>query len=142
MIYDKIENIERYLFLNKIKEFDITKAQDGKFEIDGDLFFGIGLKYTTKNEIDCLWESHKKYLDVHVILEGEEFVNVSDGSQMKVTKEYDETGDYMLHSGVKQQQIHLKKGSFLALFPNEVHQTAVYVDKVDSLSKVVFKVLL
>jgi biofilm protein TabA len=142
MIYDKIENIERYPFLNKIKDFDFKMAKDGKFEIDGDAFFGIGLKYDTKNEMDCLWESHKKYLDVHVILEGEEIVNISDSSQMNVTKEYDDTGDYMLHSGIKQQSIHLKKGSFLVLYPNEVHQTAIYVDKINSISKVVFKILI
>ncbi len=142
MIYDKIENIKRYPFLNKIKDFDFKMAKDGKFEIEGETFFGIGLKYATKNEMDCLWESHKKYLDVHVILEGEEIVNISDNSQMNVTKEYDETGDYMLHSGIKQQSIHLKKGCFLVLYPNEVHQTAVYFDKINSISKVVFKILI
>jgi biofilm protein TabA len=142
MIYDKIDNLKRYPLLSQISEFDFSLIKDGKNEIDGDLFFGIGLKYETKNAEECIWESHKKYLDVHVVLEGEEIVNISDFSSMEITKPYDEAGDYMLFYGVKEYSVCLKKGSFLVLYPNEVHQTAVMLNEFSNVRKIVFKVIL
>lgn len=142
MIYDNIEHLKRYPFLEKVKNFDFDLVKDGKFEIEDDVFFGVGLNYKTKPEIDCLWESHKKYLDVHVILEGEEIINVSEISQMEISKPYVADSDYMLFNGIKEQSIHLTKGSFLVLYPNEVHQTAVMIEHESAVKKVVFKLML
>lgn len=139
MIYDKLDNIDRFDLLNQVNEFDVSNYQKGKFEISGNDFFGIGLEYETRNETDCLWEAHRSYLDVHCILEGEEFVHVTDITNTTVTKEYDPEGDYTLFSGKKEHAIHLKKGMFLVLYPNEVHQTAVVAETVSSVKKIVFK---
>ncbi len=140
MIYDKIENIERYDLLSQIKDFDVKNYQKGKFNISGDTFFGIGLEYNTKNETECLWEAHKKYLDIHLILEGEEIINISETSTMKPTMDFDLENDYCLFEGKKQQTICLQKGEFLALYPNECHQTAVKTEEVSSVKKIVFKI--
>jgi len=142
MIYDKIENIERYTLLEGIKNFDIKNYQKGKFDIDGDVFFGIGLEYDTKNETECLWEAHRKYLDIHLILEGEEIINISETSTMKQTMEFDYENDYQLFEGKKQQSVRLRKGEFLALYPDECHQTAVKIEGVSSVKKIVFKIKL
>ena len=140
MIYDKLENINRFNLLNKIEKFDLINYKKGKFEIEENVFFGIGLEYDTKDEVDCLWEAHKKYLDIHVILEGEEIINITETSTMKQTMEFDYENDYQLFEGKKQQSIHLKEGDFLALYPNECHQTAVKVLNVSKIKKIVFKI--
>jgi len=142
MIYDKIKNIDRYKFLDQIKKFDISNYEKGKFDINGDDFFGIGLEYDTKNESECLWEAHEKYLDIHYILEGEEVINISDIAIMKSTMDFDYENDYCLFEGKKTHSVVLKKGDLLILFPNEVHQTAVKVDEVTSVKKIVFKIKL
>lgn len=142
MIYDTLDNLDRYPFLTKIKKIDFNNLSKGKFEVEGDDIFGIGLNYTTKPETDCLWESHRKYLDIHIILEGEEIVNIVDSAQTALAEPYDEAGDYALHEGEKQQSIILKVGSFLALYPNEVHQTAVQIQQPHLVRKVVFKIKL
>lgn len=143
MILDKIENIKRYSFLRKIESFDFNLYKKGKIEIDGKCFFGIGLEYQTKESKDCLWESHRKYLDVHVVLEGEELVQVSDIDTMETSKEYDEENDYSLYNGVYEQEIILSKGMFLVLYPNEVHKTAIALNSCNSeLRKIVFKLVL
>lgn len=142
MIYDKIENIGRYDLLRLVAEFSLDNYQKGKFEISGKDFFGIGLEYETKDATECLWEAHRIYLDVHCVLEGEEFVQIADISNTTVTKEYDPEGDYALFDAKKEHTIHLKKGMFLALFPNEVHQTAVKVEQPVALRKIVFKIAL
>jgi biofilm protein TabA len=142
MIYDKIENITRYPFLEEIKNFDLKNYQKGKIDINKEVFFGIGLEYDTKNEIECLWEAHQKYLDIHVILEGEEVINISETSTMKQTMEFDYENDYQLFEGTKQHHICLRKGEFLALYPNECHQTAVKLEEASFVKKIVFKIKL
>lgn len=140
MIFDKIENIDRYSFLKQIKHFDLKDYQKGKIEINEDQFFGIGLEYETKDASACLWEAHKKYLDIHFILEGEEIINISEVLNMNPTMDFDYENDYQLFKGNKQQSIHLKKGYFLALSPNECHQTAIMINKISSIKKIVFKI--
>lgn len=140
MIFDKIENIDRYLpLLNDFKKhYKVTDFQLGKIEIDSDYFFALGLEYETKSEDVGLWESHRKYLDIHLILEGEEVVNISDISLMNSIKEYEE--DYELFSGEKTHSLTLNSGDFLLLFPNEVHKTSIITPKGPSkIKKLVFK---
>lgn len=142
MIYDKIENLNRYKSLKKIEGFDISKYQKGKFDISNDVFFGIGLEYETKNETECLWEAHKKYLDIHYIIEGEEIIDIAQTDTMSPTMAFDYKNDYQLFEGKKQQSIILRKGDFLALYPNECHKTAIKITTPTSVKKIVFKIML
>lgn len=139
MIYDKLENLNKYGFnLSFIKKnLDENIFLNGKCEINGNEEFCIGLEYETKNEEDTLWEAHRKYLDIHVILEGEEFINITDIQKMKSIKEYEE--DYELFQGEKEQSIHLYPGYFLLLFPHEVHRTSIAVNEFKKIRKKVFK---
>src|SRR5690606_4667173 len=125
MIFDKLININRYSSkLQMIADvINATNYKLGKIEIDGDNLFAIGLEYQTKVSSEGGWEAHKKYLDLHLIIEGEEIVEITDISQMVPTSNYVE--DYQLFNGDCRNQIHLRKGDFLLLFPNEVHKTGV-----------------
>ena len=142
MIYDKFKNISRYGMLKQIAEFNLKDYKKGKFDINDETFFGIGLEYNTKRESECLWEAHKEYLDIHFILEGEEVINISDISNMRKTMEFDNENDYQLFEGNKDHCVYLKKGDFLVLYPNECHQTAVQLDDVCFVKKIVFKIKL
>lgn len=140
MIVDVIENIDRYKGLELLKKFKGGMYHKGKFSMDEEAIFGIGLEYDTKEATEGLWEAHRKYLDVHLILEGEEKIHVSDIIHCKPTMDFDNENDYQLFDATMEQEIVLKKGDFLALYPNEVHKTAVKVTDVVSVKKVVFKI--
>lgn len=142
MIFDKLEHIKRYpLGLEFILQ-DLLKDEfnKGRFGIDGDQKFGIDLSYETKEENLALWEAHRKYLDIHILVEGEEKISVSDITSMTSSKEYED--DYELFEGNAENTIHLKKGYFLVLFPNEVHKTSIQVTESVSVKKKVYKVLI
>lgn len=148
MIFDKQENLDRYQLPQKefgklldfLKNFKETDFQAGRFEIDGDRFFGIGLEYQTKKAEEGLWEAHRKNIDVHYILEGEERVQISDIEEMQVTKEYEEEGDYVLFDGAASDAVILRKGEILILFPNEIHKTSIMVNEPVEIRKIVFKI--
>jgi len=139
MIFDQQNNLKRYPSLEAIRQFDPAKFQQGKFDIDENGLFAIGLEYETKDVNECLWEAHQKFLDVHLILEGEERVHITDISSMTESKAYDPEHDYALFTGEAQQELVLRKKDFLVLFPNEVHRTSVRVTSPAAVKKIVFK---
>lgn len=144
MIIDKVENISRYSQILKFISEDLSKNEfsKGRFEISGNDYFGIGLEYQTQESEKALWEAHRKYIDIHVILEGEETVYVNDIEYMQSTIDYVEEGDYQLFQGEGKHSIQLKKGYFLLLYPNEVHKTSIKVNEPVSVRKKVFKLKL
>lgn len=96
------------------------------------------LEYHTKKEIDRVWEAHKKDIDIHYILTGEEVVSLSDHL---IAEEYHEEEDYYLLRGDSERKIKLRKNQLLIFFPDEAHKTAGQVDNHDVLiQKIVFKV--
>ena len=142
MIYDKLENIKKYnldlqFVLDTIHNKPFTK---GKFDIAEPQYFGIGLEYQTQSAEKGLWEAHREYLDIHVILEGEEYIDISDISIMSPDTEYQH--DYQLFKGEKEHTICLRKGYFLVLYPNEVHKTGIKIEESSSVKKLVFKLLI
>jgi len=142
MIFDKLENISKYnlnleFVLQDLKTQDFAK---GKFNICEPQFFGIGLEYTTQPANKALWEAHRKYLDIHVILEGEELIQIADIKSMDEDSAYED--DFQLFKGNPGQTIHMREGYFLVLFPNEVHKTSIQTTKISFVRKKVFKVLI
>lgn len=141
MIFDKIENLVKYAFDLQFILEDLLKGnfESGRYNIEGDNKLGIDLAYKTIDGNKALWEAHRKYLDIHVIIEGEEIIQVADISTMVSSKAYKD--DYELFEGKPQHTIHLKKGDFLILFPNEVHKTGLKVGGPISVKKKVYKLM-
>lgn len=143
MIFDHINQINRYnLPIQQILNFTQNNSfEKGKNLIDGEELFALGLEYQTKPEDELLWEAHRKYLDVHFIVSGSEYIYVSDIEQMQSTQPYQD--DYELFSGSVQQKILMQEGDFLVLFPNEVHKTSILsTDESSQIQKYVFKIKL
>lgn len=142
MIFDKIENINNYGFdfqfiLDDLENDSFIK---GKYNIKEPKCFGIGIEYQTQEADKALWEAHRKYLDIHIILEGDEFVSIADIENARSAKSYGD--DYEIFMALPEQKIHLKEGYFLVLFPNEVHRTSELVGKARIVKKKVYKYLL
>ena len=111
MIYDKIENIENYkgidarLYraLEHIRNNDFSSAVAGGNEIDGQQLYYNFVEDAQTNPLEkSSFEAHRVYADIHVDIEGEETVYISDISAMQAETEYDAAGDYLMMSGRRQ----------------------------------------
>ncbi|WP_066306499.1 YhcH/YjgK/YiaL family protein [Bacillus sp. FJAT-29814] len=150
MIADHISNFELYKGIidrvdravQYIQNHDFTGLQTGMHGVEGDEIFFNLIEYVTKEPEERFWESHKKYLDLHYILEGSEFIAREQFEKMTVTKEYDEQDDYYLLEGKVQSKVKLGQGDFMLLFPDDVHMTGIKVDVPEKVRKVVFKILI
>ena len=130
------------------KAFDEMKrilaegAEDGKIVLDGDKLFINVQSYTSKPESDCGFEAHKKYIDIQLILEGEEIIGYESEDKLTLTKEYDESADYMLYLlNGEYDKIRLTRGDFVILFSEEPHAPAIAANTPTPVRKAVVKVL-
>ena len=127
-------------------ENKILSLVNGSYDVGyNNIKMNLG-KYFTKSENEKFWESHKKYLDVQIMINGTEKVAINDIRDMEV-KSFDEEKDLTILEGNKAFDIIMKTGDVLVFFPNDVHKPELNVSENDDsgnirkiVTKVVFKI--
>lgn len=109
-----------------------------KVKIDGDKIYVTRFDYKTLPIEKCFFESHKKYLDVHLLLKGEERIDIAHPDNLE---QFEQGDDYFGYHGQAEQTVILRPGSFLVVFPGDAHRVKVQVNGAEKVSKVVFKLL-
>ena len=130
----------------KKNENKILSLVNGSYDVGyNNIKMNLG-KYFTKSENEKFWESHKKYLDVQIMINGTEKVAINDIRDMEV-KSFDEERDLTILEGDKAFNIIMKTGDVLVFFPNDVHKPELNVSENDNsgnirkiVTKVVFKI--
>ena len=126
----------------KKNENKILSLVNGSYDVGyNNIKMNLG-KYFTKKENDKFWESHKKYLDVQIMINGTEKVAINDIRDMEV-KSFDEEKDLTILEGDKAFDIVMKTGDVLVFFPNDVHKPELNVSENDdsgNIRKIVTKV--
>lgn len=147
MIFGNIQNLEEYSFLEKgiqecfnyVGTHDLLLFEKGSHEIDGERLFVNIVEYSTTDAAERFWEAHKNYLDVHVMLQGEEQIDLNFIQNMNV-REFVEKDDFLPMDGEKNSSVILRNGDFLICYPNDGHRTAVAVTEPVRIKKAIFKV--
>lgn len=149
MIFGNIENLNEYSFLEAkvakcfayAKEHDLKNFEKGSHTIDGERFFVNIVEYETTTPENRFWEAHKKYLDVHLMLNGEEQIDLNFLQNMDV-KAFVEKDDFVPMDGEKNSSVILRNGDFLICYPQDGHRTAVRLQESQKIKKAIFKVLI
>ena len=111
-----------------------------KVELD-ESNFALEQVYNTKNIEDCFFESHRQYIDVQFILEGEEIIEVSDINNLEIDFEYDNDMDLLKYqSSSNSSSIKLKKGDVAIFYPGDAHMPCIQLNKIVKVVKTVVKV--
>ncbi len=134
---DKVDKAIKY-----IKTANFAELEKGMHGVDGEEIFFNLIEYETKTPEERFWESHKEYIDIHYLLEGEEFVGHELFERMSIKENYNEADDYFLLEGTLHSKIKLQKGDFMICYPDDAHMTGIKVDEPLNVRKVVFKVKL
>lgn len=145
MIIDKIENISLYPQVpTKIAEFikDMNSSiENGKYDFDENNYINIE-EYCTKPINNALYEAHKKYIDVQLLLTGKEQIYVSEVKDLSEKTQYDDLKDIIFYSNDidKNKFITLDGNNFVILFPHEAHAPQIAFEKLQNVKKVVAKI--
>lgn len=117
----------------------MNEYKKGSHEIDGKRLFVNIVEYETVTAAKRFWEAHKEYLDIHLMLEGEEQIDMNFLPNMDV-KDYVPEDDFLPMEGGKNGSVILRKGDFLICYPSDAHRTAVAVEEPEQIKKAIFKV--
>lgn len=130
----------------KKNENKILSLVHGSYDVEyNNIKMNVG-KYFTKNENEKFWESHKKYLDVQIMINGTEKVSIGDIHNMN-EKSFDFEKDLVILEGEKAFDVVMKTGDVLVFFPNDAHKPELNISETDNsenmrkiVTKVVFKI--
>lgn len=118
----------------------------GKFEkiIFNDDFFIIIQRNRTALRNACTFESHKKFIDIHITVDGEEYIDVVSLKNCPIPYVSHVEHDYFLYENIDKRFIsskHLKVGDVLILTFNDVHKTNISPKNASTkIAKLVLKV--
>ena len=111
-----------------------------KIVVDDEFYYSIQV-YTTKSEDECKLESHRKYVDIQLLLSGCERMNIADVSRLTIKENYDSDKDVMFWNVPQHMaSVTLNAGDLIVLYPENAHRGAVAEDDSSKVVKIVGKV--
>ncbi|MDD3172333.1 MAG: YhcH/YjgK/YiaL family protein [Herbinix sp.] len=143
MIVDKFSNLGFYKSV--IKNLDnaieavkkLEKMEVGKYEFEGGFF--MVQQGVTNPMNEGTFEVHRKYVDIHIIVDGSEDVAWGYLSDLKEETAYDEEKDAAFYSGNTDHNIHVTSGMCYVAFPHDGHMPVRHVSQSQSYTKIVIK---
>ena len=120
-------------------EFLASLRDNQRVELKGDLVYCTRFTYETIPQEESFFEAHRRYLDIHIMVEGEERVDMNRPEDLKLT-DAQEGNDFYAYQGESWHSTVLKPGEFLVVFPGDAHRIKVQVDGPKTVSKAVSKV--
>ncbi len=147
MILDVLENLKMYGALSVnlekaisyITENNLLNFEIGKHDIAGNDVFVLISEYDTKDEVDCKTESHKNYIDIQIMLKGDELFGLAFLDNQKVSVPYDAEKDCVFYDA-SLEYIKLKENSFAIFFPGDIHCPSIKIETSTKVKKAVVKV--
>jgi biofilm protein TabA len=151
MICDRLTNAPLYAglgarigrALDAVSNPALQSRPDGRYDIDGDRLFCLVQRYTTRTADKCNLESHRKYIDVQLIVTGEEDILHANPDGLVVRQVYEPGGDKALYHPVDgMTRLRLRGGEFAVFFPHDAHMPCLQAGGPCQVHKLVAKVLI
>ena len=146
MVFDSLDNIEKYISLNTrfekavafLREPDLMHLSVGKYTIDDDNVYAIVVKEQGRTKDKALLETHEKYIDIQLVLGGIDEMGWRDKSSCQnISMRYDEEKDVQLYRDEPELWLKTTAGKFAMFFPEDAHMPMV---SENTLHKIIVKV--
>jgi YhcH/YjgK/YiaL family protein len=148
MIVDRLENANFYAQLSPgfaqafrtLSDAAFVNRPDGRYEIDCDRLYALVQRYTTRPPEKCNLEAHRRYIDIQLIVSGEELIRVAPARELELRQPYEPGSDKMLfHPGGRMSSVCLSPATFAVFFPQDAHMPCMQADGPAEVHKVVVK---
>lgn len=146
MIIGKLKDLHRYLGISKqideainyVLNNDLLKLELGRYEISSDVIVNRQQYY---GKTDPFAESHRNYIDLQIVLKGNEKMGYSDISNpnLKIMEEYDSSIDLAKYYVDDECYYLMSESSFALIFPEDIHRPGMKVDE-ELIEKAVLKI--
>lgn len=148
MIFDSIDNWNSYFdasgifgeVFDKLAKVNVN-TPNGEYRIN-DLCYYKVMSYDTKLEPTII-ESHKREVDIQVVLKGAEGINIYSVTDVEITSAYDNKTDCQFYKSVRKPQLDLRltPGKMAIFFPQDIHGCQHAQDSnTETIKKIVIKI--
>ena len=105
----------------------LVPGERNKIDLAGGVFV-LEEAYETKLRADGFFESHRNFIDIQAIFEGEELMEVADISRMTVRQPYNEKRDLIIfEDSTDATLLRVYAGQAAVFFPADVHMPTMRV---------------
>ena len=148
MIFDSLHNADRYFTgdwwqdtLSYIRSA-VPSLADGVHPVRADAIVARVHRGHTRPASDAVLESHRAYVDVHVVLEGQETITVWPTERLRIRTPYNDQQDVMFYDLPDEEgaRLHLSPGFFAVFFPQDAHMTQLMDQRPAPIKKLVMKI--
>ena len=150
MIVTSVNSKENKLYENMspdmAKAFEIIRQvsasipADGKYEVDGTNLYYMVQSYDAKSPLEAKFESHREYIDVQVVLCGEEVIRFESAGKIPPCTEYrPDVEHYNMNKDF--DSVRLGAGEIAIIFTDELHAPGIRAEGADAaVRKLVIKI--
>ena len=150
MITDRLENLARYHFEDPNMEesrkflltFDVMSLERKRHDIKGEEIF---MNHRDAMQIplsEARYEAHERYVDIHITLQGTDFIRTTEKRNLVHATQYDRENDFLLggYDGMHYTDSYIGEGSFGIYFPEDAHLVNASPDELQNVEKFIVKV--
>ncbi len=146
MIFDSLENLSEYDIVTAeiiefVKSLNVN-TPCGHYELNDKIYANVE-DYLTRSELECPLESHRKFIDVQLLIYGSERIDFININGLKVQEGYDHIKDIIFYKKPKAElsRIYLNGTNFAIFYPDDAHAPQITtLSPMDNVKKVVIKI--
>ena len=139
MIVTTFEDSKRYASISPklekafgwLNSNNLMELPQGRTDIEGDEIYINRSSFTSKPREEARWEIHHHYLDIQMVLAGQEQMDVTPASLTTNVDEYNATTDYQQvdsEPGDSFQTVLMVPGQMTIVFQEDAHRPAIHGD--------------
>lgn len=122
-----------------LKEHDLNNIAKGKYVIDADNVTASVTIDSSKDLEKTKWESHRRFVDLQYVIDGEELIGLYPVNKATLVKEYDEKKDVANYTA-EGKLYSAKPGTFFLFFPSDAHRPNITPGGNKPVKKIVIKI--
>jgi YhcH/YjgK/YiaL family protein len=103
-----------------LRATDLQSLPVGRHDLDGDRLFALVQDYTTRAPGECVWEAHRRYIDVQCVAAGVERIGVATMGSLRERAAYDESRDVVFFEPGS-EYVTIRAGMFAIFGPEDIH---------------------
>ena len=120
---DYVQKLLRWDSPEHIRIFALPAGESVRVEL-GDGMFAIDAAYLAKPRVDVFFETHRKYIDVQAVLDGEESMEIADRTRLTVDVPYDAERDLVKYRDYADTSVlRARNGEIMVFFPVDGHMS-------------------
>ena len=128
------------LAVNEMARLLDEGVSDGCYKINGDDLFINVMTYESHPQCECCFEAHREYIDVQMVIEGEEAIGFLPSADLTLTRPY--APDYELFAMTDKpfDKINLSGKKIVVILPPEPHAPSIALKEATRIRKMVAKI--